>query len=407
MKTAFGLLCLVLFGLLVRLGNTTAQLEELGTTVRKERTSFQAQFEEKQALYESEIQACNDKREADSSLQSLAAFARETALKSELTRYREATESDPRKWFAAYSGAVAERSFRARLDMTWLTTFSLKTELAPTQSLLSGRAVEEQQVTLLQTSQSAGFLLGRRSNFVFGLIQVSPNDPALQTPSFALPGPAEVEVPLSFNYFAEYELSSRELHLGVEILEGCGGGPSVVLHSWRTEQFIALVIGCESSTGALDIPIFPYEGFERWTRLTGTPLPLPLTTPAGAVSMAQITLDRKYAETGQERTAAGMPASVTAAFLPLEEGERRPVLHSMIFQIDEGSQVWLPFWAVRKQLASARENDWGLDKAFGLPDLRMSPAQLELRRKMLSSYQNLINFNQEHAEATSSPPPPP
>jgi hypothetical protein len=93
-----------------------------------------------------------------------------------------------------------------------------------------------------------------------------------------------------------------------------------------------------------------------------------------------------------------MPASVAPTFLPFGSESREPVLHSMIFQVDAEKQVWLPFWAVRKQLASARES-FDFDRVLGapLPVVPRGAYDPALRAKMLPSYQSLINLNTEHA----------
>lgn len=330
------------------------------------------------------------------------------ALQTDFARYRASLATDPRSEFAAFGQSVAQRPFLARLKMTWFAIFKLQDELKPGETLLGRREVEEQRVERQNTVSSAGFLLGRRSNFIFGLVQVPVDDRALLYPGdyfLTPPGKAEIEVPMAFNRYPEYALSFAGLQVEGEVLAGCGAGPTAILHAWRTEKFIALVIGCEAPLGGTDIPLLRYEGYERWTRLTEQEIAFPFMTPAGGVAMAWTVLDRKYGEAGLVRTGIGMPASLGVTFLPLSEGTQEPVLHSMIFQIDAATQVWQPFWAVRKQLASARESfdfDRVLDvRLTVIPEAAYDPA---LRAKMLPSYQSLINMNEEYAPPDFSLP---
>jgi hypothetical protein len=325
-------------------------------------------------------------------------------LQAQLERDRAATASDPQKWFAVFSRSVAERPFVARLKVRWIANFKLQYELKEGQTLLGGRRVEEQQRTDWQeTVSSAGFLLGRRSNFLFGLVQIPVNDPAVLDPGDRFwypPRSAEVEVPFDLNPMAEYALSAGWVEVETEVLAGCGAGPATIVYAWRTEKLIALVIGCEATYPGPDITLFPYEGYGRWTRLADQEIAFPLMTPAGGVAMAWMRLDRKYGESGMTRTGIGMPASVGPTFLPLEEAHE-PVLHSMIFQTDATEQVWFPFWAVRNQLASARQS-LDLDRALGVSwPVAYDP---DLRTKMLPSYQSLINLNEEYELPGLFPP---
>lgn len=326
--------------------------------------------------------------------------------------YRQAAAADPRQWFKVFSGEIAQRTFLARLSLQWRSEFTLNDKLAANEKLLDGRQIKEGFYLRHLTRPSAGFLLGRRSNFLFGLIMVSPSDPGFSPPdgSFLAPPPkAHISTPwFTQDRYPDYSLSASSVQLDAVVLEGCRQDATVsILHAWRTKEYAALVIGCEASLGGEDLPLFPYEGFRRFAALSDQQVQLPSMTPAGGVTISSVCLDRSFGENGTELQHIGMPSSISATFLPVELSDHaRPVLHSLIFQLDERAQWWVPFWAVRKQLAAAHEDTFDLANALKLTyPLAVSPStDPKGREEMLLAYQTLLNINEEHVSAFAPNP---
>jgi hypothetical protein len=324
--------------------------------------------------------------------------------------YRQAAEGDPRQWFKAFSGDIAQRPFLARLALRWHSEFGLNDKLQGNETLLDGRqATEAKDSEQQRPRSSAGFLLGRRSNYLFGLVMVSRTDPGFAAPDWLRTPPpaAHIYVPWGVDRDPGYSLAASSVQVDVEVLAGCReGAPPSIVHAWRTKYYFALVIGCEAALGGTDMPLFPYEGFHRFIALSDQEIALPTMTPAGGVAISWVCLDRRYGEPGMGLKRIGMPSSISAAFLPVEEGGMaQPVLHSLIFHLDEGTEWWVPFWAVRTQLASAQDI-FDLAGVLELPfTLTASPSTAPERRlAMLRSYQNLINNSEEHVIASGHQP---
>lgn len=330
------------------------------------------------------------------------------AAKGEFAQYRRTAELDPRLWFRYFSGEVVKRVFLARLSLHWHSQFELDDKVGPFEALQGGRELKEERDKQQVTRSSAGFLLGRRSNYLFGLIMVSRTDPGFAAPDasfLALPPKAHIATPLfTPDRYPDYKLVQSSVQVEVEVLAGCReGAPASIVHAWRTRDFFALVIGCDAPLGGTDLNLFPYEGFRRFGAFSEREVAFPSMTPSGSVAMSLVCLDRRFGEAGIESRRIGMPSSISATFLPVDEaGTATPVLHSLAFQIDDKTEWRMPFWTVRKQLASAQEI-FDLAGALELPySLAPSSSMDPDRRKpMVVSYQNLINKNEEHVNTVT------
>ena len=333
--------------------------------------------------------------------------ARESALQDRFGRYVAAMSAAPDAWFVNNDMALASRQILGKLTITLTASFAITKELSPHETLVGGRMEEETRTQRTSTTASAGFLLGRRSKINFALVMASGDEPALQSPSasfFTPPGEAEVNVPNWFNHTVSYALKGTTASLDAEE-SGCGANPVAVVQAWRVEEkgrvIVAAVLGCQSADSDMrpisDLPLFGYEGYQRWTSLSERPLAFLRTTPQGGVSLMWGSLDREYGESGELLEGLGMPESVVAVFLPkLEAGINDPILHSMLFQVDEQSEYWVPFWALRKQLAAAPDQlDLGSVLGLAVPILPRGALDSTLRDSMLSSYRDLMNISDQ------------
>src|SRR4051812_18851245 len=93
-------------------------------------------------------------------------------LQNRFDRYRAITK-DPSGWFEALGRNVVDRTFVASLNATWLVDFELQDRLREKESLVGKRGIVEERSSNQVSATSTGFLLGRRSNFIFGLVQIN------------------------------------------------------------------------------------------------------------------------------------------------------------------------------------------------------------------------------------------
>ena len=371
---------------------------------RQRSEEAKATYQEGLAQCGSEVGACREES-GKNRQQSQVSLA---AAKDELTQYNRSAELDPRLWFRHFSGEVANRVFLARLTLHWHSEFELDDTVGVSEVLQGGRELREVRDQQQVTRSSAGFLLGRRSNYLFGLIMVSRADPGFAAPDgsfLALPPKAHIATPLfTPDRYPDYKLVQSSVQLEVEVLAGCPeGAPASIVHAWRTKDFFALVIGCDAPLGGKDLDLFPYEGFRRFAAFSEREVAFPGMTPNGGVAMSLVCLDRRFGEAGTGSKRLGMPWSISATFLPVDNAyTATPVLHSLAFQIDDKTEWRVPFWAVRKQLASAQEI-FDLAAALELPYSLVPSASTDpgRRKPMLVNYENLINKNEEHVSTVT------
>ncbi len=262
-----------------------------------------------------------------------------------------------------------------------------------------------------KASKAQGVLLGRRSNFVFGLVMVPDLSPALYCPtaSDAFRPPSKKTLAKRWYWMdktAEYVLAeqpiSRVLHvraLAYGSKRPAPAAPARVVQAWREADkgFSVLVVGVRVDDEGVD-PGPPYVSERGWMALTEKPGVFPMTAPNGGIVLHKEHLGEAYRRDKENNPAVnsawdyyrdgwlrpdwdGTQGRIEVLFAPLPEGkpeEIAPQVHSLIFPMIERQSFWLPFWSLRERLLAPSDLDLSV-----LPALNVASRRFDFRMQGL------------------------
>ena len=249
--------------------------------------------------------------------------------------------------------------------------------------LEEGQAPKQVRKTRGKSILVQGVLLGRRSNFAFGLVMIEDLSPALHCPTadtaFDPPAPEVLDKRWYWkDKKAEFVMDdpgiTRVLYTRLRSIGSDRLAQPVDLRVVRARRepnrgFTVLVLGQAGAAEGVD-PGPAYVAEQAWMSLTERLGVFPMTAPNGGIVLHKEHMGEAYRRDKHLRPSVnrawdyfrdgwvradwdGTPGRIEVLFAPLPEGEGGklvPQVHSLVFPMLQRQSLWLPFWAVRERL---------------------------------------------------------
>lgn len=376
-----------------KLTETKGELEERKAEARHLQQSLEAKSQLAESLTQT-VQTKNAEIEKNSKVAQVA-----KARLTELDRYG---DSDPRHISASFIKTIEERevdiAFNVDLTSTWETINPLPNYRFPP---------SKEQIMKSTFSQSfrhrKGVVLGARNHSVFILTALTDEESRFRVSSIA---------PTTFQFLPEgifkkmwysYTNTANEVSLSYRLNGALGRWDqrnATVLHAWKRGSMTLLVLGCE----APDVPsveTLPITGEKDWlTMVENEQLLYPISQLNGCVGLVPSKFDRGYDHRGKTVAWSGFAGSIHLVFQPIHLAPR-PVIHSLILQLDSGNSFWTPA-RQEKQYMQAVSDQFDLSNVINpqiqidgpipfVGPVNFSDQDLQIRRKrLLESYRTIL-----------------
>ena len=284
-----------------------------------------------------------------------------TAMR-ELRRLEQYGNSDPRNLSAVLAKTVSDREVEVSFQVILSNRFKFPKKLPAKATFPEGRREEETKTYPRKGPLRKGLLLGRRSHSVFCVFMVAKDE---LEPCFQVEPVRSIHVKTVDEWFERdhpYDLVGTEAVVQTRIaaFHESRLRPCVIVHAWKTPEFAVFVGGyeCSNAPGAtpdaqnVDLDLLPYKGEKNWLGVLDKPQTnlFPVSTLNGCVALINPELGPDFDHRGLDRSWEGFALSISTLFMPDDRRYLKPVIHSLIYQIDSKRALWMPYWGEKKHL---------------------------------------------------------
>ena len=263
--------------------------------------------------------------------------------------------AEPRRVYAAYEQTVEQGEVEIEEAVGFQTKWQCET---PGEKFPAGRKFQEIKSGRQELARRQGILLGVQSHAAFVLTSL----PRAQTLSLLPTAPPSVDLPLMLGLTKNHKYLLQQWldwRLDFQVQSGgkpLGGANWRVLHAWnppKNGELTLLLLGCLNvSTPDWHLPLVTKSPADWLAAMERKPQVYPVGLLNPGCALVPLPLSSNYDYAGESLDWRGIPGCLQPVFWPVADFDR-PVLHSLLVQLEADRALVFPVQFAKTKLESA------------------------------------------------------